>query len=226
MNAIHRGWFAPEPITMAHVDDPTKSRRGDFTWDAAYTEDWAPWDIGRPQPVWIRLADAGEITSPVLDSGCGTGEHTLLLAERGMEVLGIDVSPTAIGRARSKAAQRGLDAEFQVGDVLALDQLGRRFATVIDSGVFHVFDDADRARYVTSLAAALEPGGVLQLLCFSELTPGETGPRRVTQAELRAAFAEGWEVERIEASQIEVRPDWAPGPAHCWLARIVRTHSR
>ena len=62
--------------------------------------DSAPWDIGRPQAVWIRLADAGEIAAPVLDSGCGTGEHALLLAERGMEVLGVDVAPTAIGLAR------------------------------------------------------------------------------------------------------------------------------
>ena len=143
-----------------------------------------------------------------------------------MEVLGIDVAPTAIGLAREKAAKRGLIAEFQVGDVLALDRLGRTFATVIDSGVFHVFDDASRARYVTSLATVLEAGGILHLLTFSEHTPGDTGPRRVTQQELRAAFADGWEVERIEASQIEVRPDWAPEPARCWLARIVRSPSR
>ena len=144
-----------------------------FSWDAAYVDDSAPWDIGRPQRAWIRLADAGEIKSAVLDSGCGTGEHTLALAERGMEVLGIDVVPTAIGVAREKAASRGLNAEFQVGDVLALDQLGRTFATVIDSGVFHIFDDADRARYVDSLAAVLEPGGVVYVLAFSEHTPGE-----------------------------------------------------
>jgi hypothetical protein len=60
-------------------------------------------------------------------------------------------------------------------------------------------------------------------MCFSEHTPGEAGPRRVTQAELHAAFAKGWDVERIEAKLLEVRPHWAPEPAHAWLARIVRT---
>ena len=192
-------------------------------WDASYTRDLPPpWDIGRPQPAFVRLADAGEIRSPVLDSGCGTGEHALLLASRGHDVLGLDVSPTAVERARAKAADRGLSATFEVGDVLDLGSLGRTFATVVDNGVFHVFDDTDRGRYVRSLADACEPGGVVHLMCFSEHTPGESGPRRVTQHELREAFADGWRVERIEADQIDVRPDWDLLPAQAWLARIVR----
>jgi SAM-dependent methyltransferase len=203
----------------------TGSEPGGLAWDAAYEQDQIPWDIGRPQAVFVRLADAGEITSPVLDSGCGTGEHTMLLASRPMDVLGIDVSRTAIDRARQKAADRGVDADFQVGDVLALHHLGRTFATIIDSGVFHTFSDADRVRYVASLASVIQQGGVLHLLAFSELTPGERGPRRVTQAELRSAFADGWEVERIDAAELEVRSDWSEEAPRCWLARIVRTGS-
>ena len=203
--------------------DTTGTGPGGLGWDAVYQQDQAPWDIGRPQAVWVGLADAGEIAAPVLDSGCGTGEHTMLLASRGMEVLGIDVSRTAVDRARQKAADRGLDADFQVGNVLALHHLGRIFATIIDSGVFHTFSDADRGRYVASLASVIQQGGVLHLLAFSELTPGERGPRRVTQAELRATFADGWEVERIEAAELEVRPDWSEEAPRCWLARIVRT---
>jgi SAM-dependent methyltransferase len=190
-------------------------------WNSAYVDNWAPWDIGRPQPVWVDLVD--EIISPVLDSGCGSGEHALLLAERGMEVVGIDVSPRAIELAIEKASRRGLEVEFQVGDVLNLERLGRHFASVIDSAVFHVFDDTDRARYVESLASVLEPGGLLFLLAFSEHTPGQEGPRRVTQAELRAAFAGGWEVERIEPALIEVREDYGLDPARAWLARIVKS---
>ena len=193
------------------------------SWDWAYTTGSAPWDIGRPQPVFLNLADAGDIAAPVLDSGCGSGEHALMLAERGMEVLGIDVAPTAIMRARAKAAERGLAAEFVVGDVLELHRLGRTFATIIDSGVFHTFDDPDRPRYVASLAVALRPNGVLHLLCFSEHTPGTWGPRRVTQAELQAAFADGWQVERIVAAQFEVLPGIAAAPPQAWLARIVRS---
>lgn len=193
-------------------------------WDRWYADDVAPWDIGHPQPAWVDLFNTETIRPPILDSGCGTGEHTLLLAERGLKVLGVDLSPVAIDRARQKAELRGVMAEFAVGDVLRLQGLDRRFATVIDSAVFHVFDDPDRARYVASLASIVEPDGVLHLLVFSDQVPGESGPRRVSQAEIRDAFADGWEVERIDDAFIEVRPDWEIQRPHAWLARIVRTH--
>ena len=191
-------------------------------WDAWYRQATPPWDIGRPQPAIERLADAGEIQSPVLDSGCGTGEHALMLAARGHDVLGVDIAPFAIEQARRKAAERGLAAEFDVGDILHLDGLGRTFMTVIDSGAFHVFEDDDRARYVKSLASVVKPAGVVHLLCFSERTPGTFGPRRVTQAEVSSAFAEGWSVERIDAVRFEVDPSFTHEPPHGWLAKIVR----
>jgi cyclopropane fatty-acyl-phospholipid synthase-like methyltransferase len=201
--------------------DSPSARAG---WDRAYIEERAPWDIGRPQPVFVSLAEAGEIRSPVLDSGCGTGEQALMLAQRGMEVVGVDISPAAVSRAKAKAARRSLAVEFMVGDVLELGRLGRRFATVVDAGTFHTFNDHDRARYVSSLAAALEPGGVLHLLCFSDRVPGHLGPRRVSQAELREAFSEGWRVERIDDAEFEVSAEFPARRPHAWLARIVRSN--
>ncbi len=192
-------------------------------WDASYQYGSPPWDIGRPQREWIRLADEGQFKSPVLDSGCGTGENTLLLAERGLQVLGVDVTHVALDLARAKAAERGVAAEFAAGNVLELGRLGRSFASVLDSGVFHVFSNADKARYVASLASVVEPGGVVHLMCFSEHTGGSRGPKRVSQAELRAAFAKGWRVESIQDARFEVREDFVAGPVHAWLAKIVRT---
>src|SRR6266540_677528 len=135
-----------------------------------------------------------------------------MLAARGIEVLGIDIAPAAIEAARLKAGERGVSVDFQVGDALDLGRLGREFATVMDSGVFHTFDDPERARYVMSLAGVVRPGGVLHVLCFSELTPGDVGPRRVTQAELRAAFADGWQVQDITADRFEVLEDFPTRP--------------
>ena len=205
-------------IERPNSDSPS-ARAG---WDRAYIEGGAPWDIGRPQPAFVALAEAGEIRAPALDSGCGTGEQALMLAEAGLEVVGVDISPTAVSRAKAKAARRSLAVEFMVGDVLELGRLGRRFATIVDAGTFHTFNDHDRARYVSSLAAALEPGSVLHLLCFSDRVPGLVGPRRIAQVELRAAFAAGWQVERIDDAQFEVSPDFPIGGPHAWLARIVR----
>jgi SAM-dependent methyltransferase len=159
---------------------------------------------------------AGEITSPVLDSRCGTGEHALMLAEHGMDVLGIDVAPTAIGRARSKARERKLSAEFEVGDVLALDRLGRTFATVIDSGLFHIFDDTDRP--VTRQAwPRCSNRAECSTSSASLSARRERGPQRVTQAELHAIFAHGWEVMRIESARIGLKEDYQDeSPTPCW----------
>ena len=201
---------------------PASLQRAAAGWDQVYRDGRPPWDIDRPQAAFVRLADAGEIQAPVLDCGCGTGEQALMLAQRGFEVLGMDLAPSAIATARRKASERGLSVEFVVGNALSLDDLGRRFATVIDSGVFHVFNDADRARYVAGLTAVVQAGGALHLLCFSERTPGTNGPRRVTQAELREAFTDSWEVERIEATRFETIGGAADESPHAWLARIVR----
>jgi SAM-dependent methyltransferase len=195
------------------------------SWDTVYAADAAPppWDIGRPQPAFLRLADRGLLSGQLLDAGCGTGEHVLLAAAHGADATGVDISPRAIERARAKAAERGLPARFEVADVLRLGQLGMTFDTVIDSGVFHVFNDDDRARYVTSLASALRPGGHCYLICFSDRQPGGWGPRRVSQDELRAAFGDGWSVTSIEANSFEVNPGMLAPTVQAWLATIQRT---
>jgi SAM-dependent methyltransferase len=195
-----------------------------MSWDGAYTTGTpAPWDIGRPQPAFVRLAERGRLSGQLLDSGCGTGEQTLLAASHGADALGVDLSPTAIELARAKAADRDLSAHFEIRDALTLSGLGRQFDTIIDSGVFHVFDDADRPRYVASLASVLRDGGHCHLICFSDRQPGTCGPRRITQDELRAAFADGWDVLRLEAAVFELnRPGIGIPEAQAWLADIRR----
>jgi SAM-dependent methyltransferase len=193
-------------------------------WDDAYAggDLPAPWDIGRPQPEFARLAEAGLLTGQLLDAGCGTGEQTLLAAQYGADAFGVDISPRAIEQAQAKAAERDVPAQFEVANVLYLGELGRAFDTIIDSGVFHIFDDADRARYVISLAGVLRPGGHCYLMCFSEHQPGAFGPRRVTQAELRAAFADGWVVSSIHAATMEINPGLPTPTVQAWLADIQR----
>lgn len=184
-----------------------------------------PWDIGRPQRAFIDAAD--QITGSILDAGCGTGEAALYFASLGQKVKGIDFLPQPIERARQKAAERGLTATFIVMDALALKQVPQVFDTVIDSGLFHVFSDADRQRYVEGLASVLKPGGRLFLLCFSDAEPGDQGPRRVARQELEEAFATGWQIESIQPSRLEVRPDlkditFSPGGPKAWFAIVRR----
>lgn len=193
---------------------------GAHDFDAIYASSTPPWDIGRPQPVFERLAGAGGLTGTVLDVGCGTGEHAMLAASLGLEAVGVDISPKAIELARAKAAARASTARFVVWDALRLAELGEQFDTVLDCGVFHVFDDDDRARFVASLAAVIRPTGRYHMLCFSERQPGDWGPRRVTQAEIRASFADGWRVDPVEPAVLEVNLD--PPEVLAWQASITR----
>jgi SAM-dependent methyltransferase len=188
-----------------------------FDFDAAYTGE-PPWDTGNPQPAMAPLAQEGAMRGSVLDAGCGTGENALYFASLGHEVWGIDGAPAAIAKAREKAQARGLEVTFLVHDALALQTLGRTFDNVIDSGLFHVFDDEARARYVASLAAVVRPGGRYFMLCFSDRQPPGWGPRRVTQAEIREAFATGWRVDEIREASFETRI----GDVWAWLALLTR----
>ena len=175
-------------------------------FNATYAEGHPPWDIGHAQPDFVALAEAGEISGRVIDVGCGTGENAMFLASRGLDVTGVDFAPTAIELAMRKASERGLVVRFEVGNVLELGAYASYFDAAIDSGCFHVLDDADRARYASSLHAALREGGRLFVECFSERQPGEWGPRRVTQAELRETFGMGWRVDWIRDAHFEIGP--------------------
>lgn len=184
-------------------------------WDSAYLQT-PPWDIGRPQPFVQTLVDAGQIAGRVLDIGCGTGENALYLGERGYPVVGIDWAPRAIAKARAKAGERHVSARFEVADALDLAVPPQLFDTILDCGLFHVFSDDERIRYRQSLARVLRTGGTYFMMCFSDRQPGDWGPRRVTQAEIRATFAVGWTIHGIEATTCET----TMGPALAWLSSI------
>jgi len=201
------------------VPDPTRRPRTE-DFDALYTGT-PPWDIGRPQPAILELANSGVLRGRVLDVGCGTGEHALMAAGLELETTGIDTAPSAIAIARNKARDRGLTPRFLVWNALELASLGNQFDIVLDIGLFHIFGDEDRARFVDSLRSAIVTGGGYYMLCFSDRQPGDWGPRRVTQDEIRGSFVEGWQVDSIEAAKLDVNIE--SNGVQAWRASIRRT---
>lgn len=195
--------------------------RGAEHFTAAY-DTQPPWDTGRPQAALLAAAERGLFAGHVLDAGCGTGEHALLAASRGLPATGVDIVPEAIRQAREKAEQRGLDVRFEVGDARDLRALGETYDTVVDCGLFHVLDDEDVTAYVDGLRAVVRPGGRMLLLCFSDAQPGEGGPRRVPKSAITDAFADGWEVEAIDEAGIEVAYGY-DDLVRAWLATIRRS---
>ena len=188
------------------------------SFDHAYRRT-PPWDIGRPQAAFAELAAMGALTGQFLDAGCGTGEHALMAAALGLDSTGVDSSPAAIAIAERKAHERRLPVRFIVRDALDLATLGETFDTVVDSGLFHVFDDEDRARYVAGLRGIVTAGARLFLLCFSDRQPGAFGPRRVSRQEITTSFADGWRVDAIDEAAFEVNGDRS---ARAWLASLTR----
>lgn len=191
------------------------------SWDASYQSGPAPWDLGHPQPAIARLASSTVMLGPVLDAGCGTGEHALLLAGMGLPVLGVDVAETAITLARQKATDRNLNAEFVAADALRLGDLGRTFQTVLDCGLFHTFENDERAPYVASLASVAEPGAILYILSFSDQEP-DVGPHPVSRQELIDAFpsGSGWQILSIQPERIETR--FHEHGVSAWLTTVRR----
>lgn len=174
-----------------------------------YATNAPPWDVGRPQPKFVD--EAARLSGSILDCGCGTGENALFFASKRHAVTGLDFLEAPVKAAQRKAVDRAIKATFRVADALKLEDSSEQFDNAIDSGLFHVFADEDRARYVRGLTTAVRPGGRLMLMCFSDKTPGDQGPRRVTEAELRAAFAKGWEIETLEPARFETRPEARQG---------------
>lgn len=201
------------------------------TFDNAYAEDTAPWVIGEPQPAILALERAGWIRGKTLDAGCGTGEHTIHLAGLGYDVEGIDSSPRAVEQAKNNAAAHSVDARFAVADAFDLGH-GTTYDTVLDSALFHIFDDDDRTRYMESLRRATVSGSFVHVLALADTGPG-FGPQ-VSETVIREAFDDGGTLEELRPAQYRgrvVRPehaalldrpigDFVDLPA--WLARIRR----
>jgi SAM-dependent methyltransferase len=192
----------PDSPVASLAQTPSRER-----FNETYENRTAPWVIGEPQPAIVGLEQTGVLRGRMLDAGCGLGEHTILLTRLGYDVLGIDYAPSAVEQARANAAAKGVDARFEVADAM---NLGAEpgYDTIVDSALFHIFDDADRALYVASLHTALRAGGLLHVLALSDAGRG-FGPQ-VSEAQIRTAFAADerlreehalrWELEALDTT--------------------------
>jgi SAM-dependent methyltransferase len=174
-------------------------------WDQHYLEGFLPWDTDLPEPTLVTFVQnrAGDARGRVLDVGCGTGTHALWLAAQGFDVVGIDISPRAIERARAKAtAAETTGARFEVLDFLSAVPAGAPFDLVFDRGVFHIFDDEDeRARFAAQVARCLAPGGHwLSLIGSTEGPPREEGPPRRSARDIAAAIEPVLEIVELRST--------------------------
>jgi SAM-dependent methyltransferase len=143
---------------------------------------------------------------PALDLGTGSGVWGVRLAKRGWEVTGIDVVEKALGRARQRIKDEGVEMRLVRGDVMGLRETGAGsgFRLLLDTGTFHGLDDAQREAMGRAVSAVAGPDATVILDCFAPRRRGPL-PRGASRAEVERAFPD-WEITHVEVADTEPDP--------------------
>ena len=174
------------------------------SWNESYASGQLPWDTGQPEPLLVEFVCSGAvIPGPALEIGAGTGTNAIWMAERGFDVIGVDVSPLAVERAHAKMEGRALRCRFVASDFLAAPPPDGPFQFVFDRGCFHVFDEpTERQRFAAQVSAALAPGGLwLSLIGSTEGPPREVGPPRRSARDVTLAIEPALEIVELRSAE-------------------------
>ncbi|MFG2716177.1 class I SAM-dependent methyltransferase [Streptomyces goshikiensis] len=156
-------------------------------WDAAAASFDDEPDHGLRQEhtraAWARLLRSWLPGGPadVLDVGCGTGSLSLLLAEAGHRVTGVDLAPHMVERAEGKLTAAGRAGRFLVGDAAAPPTGQGRYDAVLSRHLLWTLPDPGAA--LREWVARLNPGGLLVLVEGRWREAGEAGVPYVAGAE-------------------------------------------
>lgn len=173
-------------------------------WNESYASGHLPWDTGQPEPLLVEFVGSGVVRpGRTLEIGSGTGTNAIWMAERGFEVVGVDVAPLAVERARAKMEGRDLRCRFEAWDILAAPPPGGPFEFVFDRGCFHAFDEAaERQRFAANVAAVLAPEGLwLSMIGSTEGGAREVGPPRRSAGEVVVAIEPVLEIVALRSAE-------------------------
>jgi SAM-dependent methyltransferase len=179
-------------------------------WEERYAKGDTPWETGRPSSELQRaVAEIPIRPCRVLELGCGMGANAVWLAQQGFEVTALDLSASAIERARQRADEAGVSVRFLVADVLnPPPELTGPFDCFFDRGCYHVVRREDPQAYVQTLRRLTRSDTLGLVLAGNAREPHEPGPPVVGEEQIRQELGALFEIVqlrefRFDQSQID-----------------------
>jgi SAM-dependent methyltransferase len=186
-------------------------------WDSIYQGDPktresgpVPWNLDEPQPELARIIEQRKGNGDALDAGCGHGAISLLLAEQGRTVVGLDISPTAIAAARGIAHNKDLrTVSYEIADITSFTGHDNRFSTIVDSTLFHSLPEEAIDSYQRAIFRAAAPGASYFVLVFKNGSfpdDYEFKPHEYSREQLHETVGKYWTIDEIRESRIHFFP--------------------
>ncbi|MGH3678410.1 MAG: SAM-dependent methyltransferase [Mycobacterium sp.] len=201
------------------MDDDTQTH-----WEEHYGERERVWS-GR---VNVRLAEVAAELPPgrALDLGCGEGGDAVWLAERGWDVVAVDISETALGRAAGEASSRGVADRIEFVQHELSDTFPEGTFDLVSAQFLHSTVRLDRPRILAHAAEAVRPGGLLLIVDHGSAPPWASKLDHVHEfpsAEEVVASLDlsADEFERLRVKEVErevTRPDGEVVP---WMDNVI-----
>lgn len=174
-----------------------------------YRAKTTPWDVGRPDFNLIDTVTKKPIEScKALDIGCGSGHNSIWLAQRGFLVTGIDVSETALQKAKENASKSNVECTFLLVAFLEHEVPGAPFGFIFDRGCWHLLDSEEREQFAERTAYYLEEGGLWLSIIGSADEPPRgpgplAGPPRHSARDIAVAVEPYFEILSLNVSHFE-----------------------
>ena len=183
-----------------------KSKKVDEDWDKFYKETQIkdlPWftkklDFDLENEIKTRNLKKGRF----LDLGTGDGTQARALTKYGFDVTGSDISGITIENVKKLSKE----INFLTDDILNSKLPANAFDFVFDRGIFHLFDDFQRPRFVEQIKRILDNDGIYFLKCMSieqEEFPDGKGPNRLSKQEIIDTFRNDFDIEKIKTTVFE-----------------------